>query len=107
MKLLEHGINPPKNRFLVKSVINLWMSPSFLLIIMVRWWALLFIQNRIAVSKSLTDNTKKLLKLYDLFPFHRHPLWLAIINKELTLEQVIQAECQHYLRTKAGQRLRK
>ncbi|MDJ1500325.1 iron-containing redox enzyme family protein [Xanthocytophaga agilis] len=48
----------------------------------------------------------KLLDLYDLFPFHKHPLWSAIINKQLTKEQVVKAEAQHYLRTKAGQVLR-
>jgi pyrroloquinoline quinone (PQQ) biosynthesis protein C len=59
------------------------------------------------VNQSLSANTKKLLCLYDLFPFHRHPLWLSVIRKDLTLDQVVKAECQHYLRTKAGQVLRK
>lgn len=49
----------------------------------------------------------KLLRFYDLFPFHRHPLWRAVIASELSYEQVIAAEVQHFIRTKAGQPLRK
>lgn len=47
-----------------------------------------------------------LLDLYELFPFHNHPLWRAVLSHELSLEQVAHAEVQHYLRTKAGQQLR-
>ncbi len=43
---------------------------------------------------------------YDLFPFERHPLWTAIQRGELSLDQVLQAETQHYIRTRAGQSLR-
>lgn len=50
---------------------------------------------------------EQLLALYDLFPFHRHPLWRAVTQRELTLKAVLRAEIQHYLRTKAGQLLRK
>lgn len=46
------------------------------------------------------------LACYDEFPFHEHPLWRAILRHELSLEAVIAAEVQHYLRTQAGQRLR-
>jgi len=49
----------------------------------------------------------QLLDLYELFPFHLHPLWVSIINGNLTKQQIINAEIQHYLRTKAGQPLRK
>ncbi|MEQ8364033.1 MAG: hypothetical protein RH948_14270 [Cyclobacteriaceae bacterium] len=49
----------------------------------------------------------KFLRYYDMFPFHNHPLWKAVINGELSREQIIKAEGQHYLRTKAGQKLRK
>lgn len=48
----------------------------------------------------------ELLKLYDSLPFHHHPLWEAIQKKELSYEQVITAEVQHWLRTRAGRRLR-
>lgn len=48
-----------------------------------------------------------LLQLYDLFPFADHPLWRAVRGKELTYDQVIKAEIQHWLRTKAGQPLRR
>ncbi len=49
---------------------------------------------------------EKLLELYDLFPFERHPLWRAVLSGDLTYQQVIQAEVQHWIRTKAGQVLR-
>ena len=48
-----------------------------------------------------------LLQYYDLFPFKEHPLWVAISKAELPLADVLRAETQHYLRTKAGQSLRK
>ena len=54
----------------------------------------------------MSDKAKILKGYYDLFPFHRHPLWMAIKNKELSKEQVVKAESQHYLRTKAGKTLR-
>ncbi|HLY01964.1 MAG TPA: iron-containing redox enzyme family protein [Candidatus Cybelea sp.] len=50
---------------------------------------------------------KRLLDLYDLFPFERHPYWQAVHRKELSYEEVLRAEVQHYLRTKSGQRLRR
>src|SRR5579862_8498142 len=52
------------------------------------------------------DHNHELLKLYDLFPFHDHPLWRAIHRKELSYEQVIDAEVQHWIRTRAGRVLR-
>jgi len=57
--------------------------------------------------EGLSINALKLLKLYELFPFHSHPLWVSVINGSLTKEQILKAESQHYLRTKAGQKLRK
>jgi pyrroloquinoline quinone (PQQ) biosynthesis protein C len=53
------------------------------------------------------DYRSKILSIYDLLPFREHPLWQAILRHELTLSQVLQAEIQHYLRTKAGQALRR
>lgn len=50
---------------------------------------------------------KRLLELYELFPFHRHPLWRAVLNGDLTTDEVIAAEVQHYIRTRAGQVLRR
>lgn len=52
------------------------------------------------------DNRDKLLELYEIFPFHSHPLWLAVQTKELSYEQVITAEVQHWIRTRAGRILR-
>jgi pyrroloquinoline quinone (PQQ) biosynthesis protein C len=42
------------------------------------------------------------LKYYDVWPFERHPLWVAILDQRLTKEQVILAEIQHYLRSNVG-----
>jgi pyrroloquinoline quinone (PQQ) biosynthesis protein C len=47
------------------------------------------------------------LKKYNEFPFLKHPLWVSVIKGKLSLKQVLNAETQHYLRTKAGQGLRK
>lgn len=52
------------------------------------------------------DQRAALLSLYDTFPFHMHPLWRAVLGHELSLKEVLRAETQHYLRTKAGQSLR-
>lgn len=57
--------------------------------------------------KGLSKKAYSLLSLYNSFPFLNHPLWVSIIEGKLTKEQVLKAESQHYLRTKAGQRLRK
>lgn len=53
------------------------------------------------------NRQKKLLSIYDSFPFLEHPLWQGILKHEFNLPQIIEAEKQHYLRTKAGQLLRK
>ena len=50
---------------------------------------------------------QQLLDLYEDFPFHRHPLWRAVIAGSLSRRQVILAEVQHCIRTKAGQALRR
>jgi pyrroloquinoline quinone (PQQ) biosynthesis protein C len=52
------------------------------------------------------DRKTQLLSQYDLFPFHSHPLWTAILKGELTREQVLKAEVQHWIRTRAGRVLR-
>lgn len=49
----------------------------------------------------------RLLSYYDLFPFERHPLWTGVCEGRLTLEQILRAEVQHFVRTRAGQPLRK
>lgn len=49
----------------------------------------------------------RLLGLYDLLPFHHHPYWVAVKRGELSYAQVIQAEAQHWIRTRAGQSLRR
>lgn len=49
---------------------------------------------------------QNLLTFYDLYPFHEHPLWRAVLGGDLSREQVFTAEAQHWLRTRAGQRLR-
>ena len=57
--------------------------------------------------KTFDNGLVELLDLYELFPFHLHPLWQSIFNGTLSKEQVLLAEAQHYLRTKVGQSLRK
>jgi pyrroloquinoline quinone (PQQ) biosynthesis protein C len=52
------------------------------------------------------DRKAQLLSQYDLFPFHSHPLWVAVLNGDLSLEQVLKAEVQHWIRTRAGRVLR-
>ena len=52
------------------------------------------------------DRRQELLGLYDLFPFHKHPLWCAIKAGSLSFQQVMRAEIQHCIRTAAGQSLR-
>jgi pyrroloquinoline quinone (PQQ) biosynthesis protein C len=52
------------------------------------------------------DRKQKLLALYELFPFERHPMWKAVLAGELSYEEVIRAEAQHWIRTRAGRALR-
>lgn len=52
------------------------------------------------------DRKEELLSLYDEFPFHQHPLWRAVHRKELDYAQVMEAEVQHWVRTRAGKLLR-
>lgn len=52
------------------------------------------------------DHKQELLGLYELFPFHDHPLWNAIHRKRLDYGQVIDAEVQHWIRTRTGGDLR-
>ncbi|ALD19924.1 iron-containing redox enzyme family protein [Hymenobacter sp. DG25A] len=58
-------------------------------------------------TSKYSQQVQGLLKLYDLFPFHDHPLWQAIIRGTISKEQVILAEEQHFLRTRSGRALRK
>jgi pyrroloquinoline quinone (PQQ) biosynthesis protein C len=52
------------------------------------------------------NHKDELLSLYDLFPFHDHPLWQAVQSTKLTYQQIIAAEVQHWIRTRAGKILR-
>lgn len=42
------------------------------------------------------------LRHYEQWPFERHPLWQAVLQKKLSKEQVLLAEVQHYLRSNIG-----
>lgn len=42
------------------------------------------------------------LAFYQLFPFHNHPLWKSVIAGNLSREQILLAEIQHYLRSEIG-----
>ncbi len=44
----------------------------------------------------------KALSFYESFPFHKHPLWVAVVEGQLSSEQVLKAEIQHYLRSEIG-----
>ena len=50
---------------------------------------------------------ERLLRIYDLLPFHSHPMWRGVLEHKLTLDQIIKAEAQHWIRTKSGQSLRR
>ena len=52
------------------------------------------------------DRKTELLNLYELLPFDQHPLWVSIKAGHLTYDQVIRAEVQHWIRTRAGRTLR-
>jgi pyrroloquinoline quinone (PQQ) biosynthesis protein C len=53
------------------------------------------------------DRRTALLDFYEMLPFEQHPLWRAILSGELDNQQVMQAEVQHWIRTRAGQDLRR
>src|SRR5260370_22004661 len=53
------------------------------------------------------DRRQRLLALYDEFPFEHHPMWVAVLRGELSKDEVIRAEAQHWVRTSAGQVLRR
>ncbi len=55
----------------------------------------------------MTDLRSELLDLYGLFPFQEHPLWVGVRRRELTFDQIILAEVQHWLRSRAGRPLRR
>lgn len=50
---------------------------------------------------------KRLLAMYDSFPFHQHPYWKGVLAGEICREGIFRAEVQHWLRTRAGQPLRR
>lgn len=52
------------------------------------------------------ERQERLLSLYNLLPFHRHPLWEAVIAGRLTRAQVVRAEVQHFVRTRSSRGLR-
>jgi len=53
------------------------------------------------------DYRQELLAIYDLLPIKEHPFWVGVKRHELSFEQIILGETQHYVRTKAGQALRR
>lgn len=53
-----------------------------------------------------SKHKEKILSFYKMLPFHEHPFWAGVLNHDFTLHQIIQAEKQHYIRTRAGQVLR-
>lgn len=67
------------------------------------------VRRRIADSEPLTMQSPKdtLLDLYGLLPFEHHPYWVSVRSNAFSYQQVIQAEVQHWLRSRAGRPLRK
>jgi pyrroloquinoline quinone (PQQ) biosynthesis protein C len=57
-------------------------------------------------SKVDSMNSRRLLAIYDDLPVMDHPYWRAVIDGELTVSQVLQAEVQHFLRSKNSRGLR-
>lgn len=58
------------------------------------------------IQDFMINYKEELLAQYNLFPFHRHPMWRAVLDKDLSYQQIILAEVQHYLRSKRGRMLR-
>lgn len=56
---------------------------------------------------NFSEHQRQLLDVHDMFPIGRHPLWISITKHELSFDQVIKAEVQHYVRSKRGQSMRK
>jgi pyrroloquinoline quinone (PQQ) biosynthesis protein C len=53
------------------------------------------------------DLRGRLLAQYELFPFHAHPFWVAVKARDLSYDAIIRGEVQHWIRTRAGQMLRR
>lgn len=49
---------------------------------------------------------RELLELYELYPFHNHPMWNGVLEGTFSVDQIIAAEIQHCIRTRAGRPLR-
>lgn len=58
-------------------------------------------------TRAAEDRRQRLLELYHRAPFHRHPLWRGVLEHTLSLAQIIAAERQHYVRTRAGRAIRR
>lgn len=58
------------------------------------------------MTTAQSQRRRRLLRLYEIAPFHEHPLWVSVKRGELTLEQVLLAERQHYVRTSRSRHLR-
>ena len=52
------------------------------------------------------DHRNRLLSLYDMLPFHQHPMWQAVLQGNLSPEEIPRAEAQHFVRSRAGRKLR-
>jgi hypothetical protein len=52
------------------------------------------------------EHKDELLGLYELYPFHNHPMWRGVMSGTFSQAQIIKAELQHCIRTRAGRPLR-
>ena len=50
---------------------------------------------------------EEVLAFYNLMPFEHHPLWKMVLAGELTSEQVLAAEEQHFIRSNVGRHFRR
>lgn len=46
------------------------------------------------------------LDCYHSFPFENHPLWVSIIKGQLSYDQILRAEQQHFIRSNVGRFIR-
>jgi pyrroloquinoline quinone (PQQ) biosynthesis protein C len=47
------------------------------------------------------------LRIYDQFPFHRHPFWRGVLEGRFQRSEIVLGEVQHYIRSNIGRHFRK
>jgi pyrroloquinoline quinone (PQQ) biosynthesis protein C len=49
---------------------------------------------------------QSVLDFYNLFPFERHPYWRGVLEGTLSVDQIVRAEVQHFIRSSQGREFR-